>query len=309
MGFLRCKKKRGSYSLDKLSSKMEIPNGWAIWTERQHYNGTYRDILTLFWNPQISRKAGIIMNGLDHEAPVVKKAEEYFIGVLEKFQKMLSAVVDADILREEEILGYLGSVLRSEPFSMHMLEEPLYLDAILSKDIDFQVFGTSTAQKNELCINERFVTALTPLGYPPMPIMGMLFHAFRDFDYRFVRRFLFTDEKNAEKEMAGYMEHWCRGRKSIKTFLQSHLDGVYYGIYTSAFVFQFPEEEREKNEVFIKRVLETMELPHILEDYNRKHVWWSTMPGIHQAGLTAPLKGIGGLPELLTITEDEDAAT
>lgn len=291
MGFMEAEQKKLT------AMDMELPNGWAVWMERQHFSGKSTHIMTLFWNPFADKRTGIVRNSLEGRLLRLEQAEAYFISVLNSF--------GARIMENEEVLSYLGSVLRGEPFSIGMLKEPLYLDAILSKDVDFRVFGKSTPLKNALSINGRFVTALTPLGYPRMPIMGILFRAFRDFDYRFVRRFIFMDKDTADKELKGYMKNWCRGRQSVKSFLLERLDNAYWGIYTNTFIFQFPEDERKENETYIKEVLETMDLPHIMEDFNRKHAWWAAIPGIHQAGLTSPVKGIGRFADLLLDTEDE----
>ncbi len=303
MGFISY----NGHTMREDETRMNFSDGWAIWSESQHFHGRIERMLTLFWKPFANPKTGLITNGLAIGPIHEDEAEPAFIHVLEKLRNILFRYADARILEYEEILGYLGSTIRGDSFSMEMLETPLYLDAILSKDVEFKVFGTATEKKNDLCIDGKYISLVTPLGYPPMPIMGILFRAFRDLDYRFVRRFLFAGQDHSKKEMDAYMNGWCHNRKSMKAFLQQGLEGTYNGIYTNAFVFRFYEEERTKNERYIKNVLETMELPHIIEDYNRKHAWWATIPGIHQAGLTAPIKGIGSLIELLAPTEEENA--
>lgn len=295
------------HPMNEDSNIVNFSDGWAIWTEYQHFQGKIEKILTLFWKPFTTPKTRLVTNGLEIDPIHEDETEPAFLRILEKLKNSLSIHADAKIMEYDEILEYLGSTIRGDFFSMQMPETPLYLDAILSKDVDFKVFGTGTEKKNELCINGNYISIVTPLGYPPMPIMGILFRAYRDLDYRFVRRFIFAGQDRAKKEMDGYMKEWCHNRKSIKTFLKQGLDRTFNGIYTNAFVFRFNEEERAKNEEFIKNVLETIELPHIVEDYNRKHTWWATIPGIHQAGLTAPIKGIDSLIELLAPTEEENA--
>ena len=293
-------------NLSKPENMIDFSDGWAIWSEEQHFNGETRKILTLFWKPFVDYKTGRATNGLAGKPIPVNTIEKSFISTLDNLKNTLFQGGEASILECEEILGYLGSTIRGEAFHMKMLEIPLYLDAILSKDVQFKVFDALTDKKNDLCIDGKFISIMTPLGYPKMPIMGILLRAFRDFDYRFVRRFLFANKHQTKKEMAAYMKDWCYNRKSMKSFLQNGLEGAYNGVYTNTFVFRFNEDEREKNERFIRDVLETMELPHIMEEYNRKHDWWATIPGIHQAGLTSPIKGIESLTELL-MTEDKDA--
>lgn len=282
----------------------EFPKGWAIWVELQHFNsGNDIKILTLCWHPFRDKKSGKILNSLDGKDYLPAEAESHFITVLQQLQQDLATVVHAEILEYEQVLSYLTSTLTGESSSVEMYSPPLYLDAVLSRDIDFQVFSSNTAKKNAVAINGREITAVTPMGFPKMPIMGILFKAFCDFDYRFVKRFLFWDAAGAEQELKGYMKGWCQNRTSIKDYMSQNLLMKFNGVYTNTFVFRFTDQNRAKNEAYIAKVLETLELPYVFEEFNRKHCWWGTVPGCFRANIVPPIKGIQRLGDLLVFTE------
>ena len=306
MGFIRYTTDAGADAsaeseVEKITA---FKKGWAIWVDLQHYNGQDTTVLTLCWNPFREKKTGRLLNALNEKVYTRDEAERYFITVLNNLQKDLSATVKAEILEYAEILGYLKSTLSGKPAPVEMYSPPLYLDAVLSKDVDFQLFGSKTKKKNDLAIDGHEVTVVTPLGFQKMPIMGSLFTAFRDFDYRFVKRFLFFDQESAEKELKKYMHDWCKGRRSIRDYLMQGLTRNFNGVYTDTFIFQFDTENRQENEKYINTVFETLSIPHTFEDYNRKHCWWGAIPGCFRANITMPLKGIDQLGDLLILTED-----
>lgn len=306
MGFIRYTNTVDSDGLlqKKTEQIKEFIRGWAIWVDLQHFEGEDSKTLTLLWNPAKNQKTGMIFNSLDGKEYSREQAEKYFITVLHKLHQDLSTVVDTEILEYGDILSYLASTLTNTRKTVEMYSPALYYDAVLSRNVDFEIFGAKTEKRNDLRINGRDISIVTPMGYPSMPIMNNLFHAFRDFDYRFVKRFEFWDQEGAEKELKGYVKDWCRGRSSIKEYMTKDLLKKFNGVYTNTFVFQFSDEKRIENEAYIKKVLETIELPHTFEAFNRKHCWWGSIPGLFRANIVGPIKGIERLGDLLILTED-----
>ena len=307
MGFIRYEvyADAADRSVPKTEPIQSFVKGWAIWVDLQHFGKTAVRTVTLCWNPFVDKKSGKVLNALDEQDHIKNDTETYFMTILERLRSDLSETVAARILEYEEVLSYLASAYSGEATVMQMYSPPLYLDAVLSRDVEFKIFGAESSKKNALAINGREVTVVTPLGSPSMPIMGILCNAFRDFDYRLVKRFLFWDGDGAEKEMDAYMKKWCRGRSSVKEYMKKGLLRQFNGIYTNTFIFRFSEDERSEREAYIKSVLETLKLPHVFEDFNRKQCWWGTIPGCFRANKVAPIKGISQLGDLL-ILEDSN---
>lgn len=286
----------------------EFPRGWALWIEQQHFEGEYQRVITLLWQPHIDKKNQRVLNTLDDRPLLEPETGKYFVRVLKDLCTDLSATVFAQILTGEYIFSYLQSTLAGKFCHTDYLQdkkEPLYLDAVLSRDIEFTVFGNKTEKKNDIEINSHLISIVTPLGYPDMAVLGTLFKAFRDMDYRFVRRFIFVDEETAKKEMKRYMKDWCMGRSSVREFMKKHLINQFNGTYTNSFIFHFTEEEREEKEEYIGRVFEAIGQTYILENYSRKQCWWGSILGIHRANQIIPLQGVDRLGDLLVFTEEE----
>jgi len=226
--------------------------GWAIWSELCHCGGRDELTLTLCWNPFHDKQSSCIINALTSDGLPLGKAEEHFEAVLQELCRDMESY-GAKLLQYEEAMRYLGSTLTGEPCQIAMYNPPIYLDAVLSRGVDFRVFGAKTDKKNELEIGGKAITVATPLGEPELPIMGKLFEAFHVMDYRFVRRFLFWDEAGTMKQLNGYMRTWCKGRRTLKDFMSGQLLKSFNGVFTEAFIFRMAEDERGAKEKYMSR--------------------------------------------------------
>jgi len=279
---------------------LEFTKGWAVWSECWHYDGRNELTLTLCWNPFRDKNSGLIVNGMTDGGLSPQLAELHFQEILTQLCQVLSEVeCEAHILQNEEVLQYLAQTLTGEPSSQEMYVPPLYLDAVLSRDVRFQVYGAGTEKKNDLAIGGRDLTVVTPLGQSKVSVMYTLFEAFADLDYRFVRRFLFCDEAGAEKSLDGYMSSWCKGRSTLKAFMRGQLLGELNGLFAETFIFRFAEEERDEREAQVESAFRSLGLPHVFENYNRKHCWWGTLPGCFRANIPPQVTGLDSLAELL----------
>lgn len=303
MGFIRYQKSAKRILLAKENGR-NLGKGWAMWSELRHFQGRDERTLTLCWNPFCERKNGRILNAPGRASCRLQEAESVFLAALQSFCQGLQ-LQTAKILQNEEVLQYLAETLTGEPSAIAMYTPPLYLDAVLSRDVKFQVFGKATKKKNDLSIGGREITIVTPLGHPESSVLAKLFEAFSAYDYRFAKRFLFWDADGAEKELNQYMRSWCKGRGKLKSFMRQQTLRGFNGVYTDTFVFRFAPEEREKEEAHLAETFRAFGLPHIFEDYNRKHVWWGTLPGCFRANIVTPLGGIDAFSELL-LEEEHD---
>ncbi len=304
MGFIRYGEEKEPLEMakEKLSG---FSSGWAIWTEFQHFHGCSDTVLTLLWNPKIDNNNGMVQNTLSGTTCLSEDTDQVFQKILHDLAFDISLVVSAEILTYEEILGYLSTALAGRKIVRKMFTPPLYLDAVLSRDIDFHVYGEETKDKNALTIDDRRVSVLTPLGHPNQKTLMLLFHAFQDFDYRFSRRCLFWNADDAMRELGKYMKDWCRMRSSIKNRLMQGLSSDIQGSVTDAFIFYFPEGQQEEGETYLGKIMESIGRPCILENYDRKHVWWGSLPGIFRANSGSLPHGMESLGELLVIGTDE----
>lgn len=273
-------------------------NGWALWIEKQHFNNENQYMVTLCWNPFFDAN-NFVSNTFDKKKIDRSNTANYFLEILQQLQEDLSSVVTCNILENAEILSYLASTISTCKESFELPEVPLYLDALLSQDVDFKM-----SHNNVININNKIVSVVTLLNFPDVPIMGSLFEEFKQYTYRFSRRFLFLSEKSAQKELKNYTSNWCSGRSAMLKFMRDGLLGELNGYHTNAFVFLADEEESKRILKKVAEVLQYMELPYIIENYNRKDTWWGSLPGLFRANITPPLTFVTHLGELLLVPEE-----
>ena len=90
-------------------------------------------------------------------------------------------------------------------------------------------------------------------------------------------------------------------------------DGMGYEIsegsrkeHWTGIILHISEEEKEFLELWrVREVLNRLEALYIVEDYNRKDVWWGSLPGLFRANLTPPQMSFGGLSELMSHSRKE----
>ena len=70
-----------------------------------------------------------------------------------------------------------------------------------------------------------------------------------------------------------------------------------------------PQDKVKNTESYVNGLMKVMELPYIIEDYNRKDVWWGSLPGIFRANVMPPLTGFSGLQGLMFHAEATQEAT
>ena len=77
------------------------------------------------------------------------------------------------------------------------------------------------------------------------------------------------------------------------------------GLAGETIVFAIEPEELGDRGQYIRQILEAVELPFVMEDYNRKQCWWGSLPGMFRAGCRAWPRKIGSLEEFLLLRGKE----
>jgi hypothetical protein len=175
-----------------------------------------------------------------------------------------------------------------------MPEVPLYLDALLSQGLDLNLSGNSIEMGGKETVA---VSLAAPL---PLKKEEILLHAVDRLPFRFVQRLLLMEPEKAEKKLLAYMGKWCSGRKSVKKLISAPLLGELTGIYANSLFLLTDKGQTKEIERYVRDVLNRLESLYIVEDYNRKDVWWGSLPGLFRANLTPPQMSFGGLSELMT---------
>ncbi|TYZ20188.1 hypothetical protein [Selenomonas ruminis] len=283
---------------EESAAGIELPHfkeGWSLWLERQHVplgeDGLY---IVLCWNPFIS-KMGYAVNRLNKDMLV--KAEDagiYFATVLDDFAENLGKVTEASVLEYQDVIDFMSFAIAYNEQKIIMPEVPLYLDALLSQDLDLNLSGNSI----ELGGKETVAVSLAA----PLPLKQeeTLLHAVDRLPFRFVQRLLIMGPEKAEKKLMSYMSKWCGGRKSVKKLIKAPLLGELTGLYANTLFLLTDKGQGKEMERYIREVLNRLEALYIVEDYNRKDVWWGSLPGLFRANLTPPQMSFSGLNELMT---------
>ena len=71
------------------------------------------------------------------------------------------------------------------------------------------------------------------------------------------------------------------------------------GYHMDAFFFPFEEEQYPAERDRLTALLDSMELPYLIENYHQKNVWWGSLPGMFRSNIVPPILGFDSLDELL----------
>ena len=156
MGFVRYGNGGGTGKLG-----MDYPEGWAMWLDIQHLQGREALTLCLLWNPMKKGKSSIAWNGYGGEQVEARKRVDHFLRVLLKLEKESASLSPGSrMLRLGEVLTYLKTALQMVPEEVPMPDVPLYLDAVLSRDMDMKLYAPGSADKNRLNIRNREIVVI-----------------------------------------------------------------------------------------------------------------------------------------------------
>ena len=270
------------YEKNYFTKKMEIPKfcrGWAMWNERQHKLKGDKNFLVIFWNPFAMKENSYIENTLGEK--VEKKFFlKYFNEEVEKISKEISKVTRAKLLEYQELMNFLSFSLTLEEKEIKMPEVPLYMDALLSQDEQFEFTA------NDININGR---KLLILSLPDLSNVWEMFEEIKKYEYRYVRRILIFDERESEIEMKKYCGNWCPNRKIMQKEIERGILSKFNGYYWSGFIFLLNNEEYEEVRTALEKYLTLKESAFVFEKYNLKDVWWGSLAGMYLANITPPI--------------------
>lgn len=275
--------------------KIDIPkmqNGWAFWFEKQYAKNRSGAFFIICWNPII--KQDHIVNTLNGKIISKDKAREVFKVALMDFADKLSANTDCKLLEYQEILDFLSFSLSMGENNVEMPEIPLYLDALLSNDVDWNI-----DDKNDIGIGDKFFVVVSTPASLQDEELDFIAKEFSDYPMRYVRRLLLFDKKSAQEMMEAYTKAWCKGRRSIKNLMMNEIYTDLSGYYTDTLIFLVNKENRASVEKDLSDLLSDLELSFRIEEYNRKDIWWGSLAGVFRANVNPPITGFSGLYDLL----------
>ncbi|SEH35580.1 hypothetical protein [Selenomonas sp. KH1T6] len=279
MGFIR-------YGRESREGKLEMdfPESWAVWLDVHHLRGEESKTLCLLWNPIWQDDNHKTTKGLKGESVAIETAPEYFQEVLTGLARQIVGFRPGSrVLRLEEVLSYLKTALQMEISEVSMPEVPLYLDAILSRDMEMKLYSPVSKDKNRLTVKGKEIVVASLKDTLRESRLDLVLGAFREMNYRFCRRVLLMSEDRLEKELRGLTREWCSQRKSMADYMLGKQQGT-GGLVSEMLIFAIDAEELAVRQEYIKQILEAVELPYVLEDYNRKSCWWGSLPGMFRAG-------------------------
>lgn len=271
-------------------------NGWNLWIEHQHMPGFDRDFIVVSWNPFFNRRGNII-NGTGNRTIPWNAARNAFYKVLQVLAENLSVLTDCQILEYQEIVDFLEFTLAMDARKVEMPDVPLYLDALLSQDINLDF------SRNHLRIDDKKLCIVSLPAMAEHSDRKKIAKYLQGEFYRHVQRLLLLGEKRSRKECEWYMNSWCPGRKSLKNFIREGLLGKLNGYHMEAFLIAFREDEHRHKTDGLKALLNQLQLPYIVENYNHKQVWWGSIPGMFRSNIVPPITGFDGLENLLYKTD------
>ena len=279
MGFIRYGRERHEGKLE-----LDFPESWAVWLDIHHLRGDESKTLCLLWNPILQGKNHQTAKGLKGESVDIETVPEYFQEVLAGLARQVDALRPGSrVLRLEEVLSYLKTSLQMYVFQVSLPEVPLYLDAVLSRDMEMKLYSPASKDKNRLSVKGKEIVVASLKDTLRESRLDLVLGAFREMDYRLCRRVLLMSEDRLERELRGLTNEWCSHRKSVADYMLSKQQGS-GGLVSEMLIFAIEAEKLSVLQDYIRQILDAVELPYVLEDYNRKSCWWGSLPGMFRAG-------------------------
>ena len=291
-----------SSSDNKKIGNREYLNGWSFWFEKQHDMVQDRFFMVVCWNPFFNsdHKAE---NTIGHILVSEHKLIPYFANELQHFADSISFATDCKVLEYQGILDFLFFSLSFNNSDCPIMPDvPLYIDALLSQDLDIKF------EENDILIQGKRLLALTLPDIPDDATMETLYKAFTKLSYRYVRRILCFSEEEATQEFDRYTNKWCSGRKSIMKAINNGILSHINGYYSNCFFFLLDKDEYEKIVSYCEKVMDILQRVYIIESYNLKDIWWGSLAGLFRANITDPIMGFDSIDELLCHQEEKKEA-
>lgn len=273
----------------------DLPRGWGLTAECQHgLDGTEQNVLIVLWNPFI--RSGMITNTIEHKKIRPKENKDYFRKQLYLLRDKINASTKAEVLTYQDILDVLSFALDFGLHPVKLPDVPLYLDALLPQDVDLRF------PPNDITIDGQRILVVSLMGGPHiLPILSVI----ASMPYRYIRRLLCMNEKQAKKDVATYSDGWCDGRKYVHhAIFDDILAGSLHGYYEEYFVFLLDEKNDAPFRQFLGDFLTKKGVCFRFESYNAKDMWWGSLPGIFRADVEPPAVGVKDFDALLLHSDE-----
>lgn len=294
-----------------------------------------RFYLSALWHPDpdaASTVAATFVEGREEEGAAARSLQR-FKQSLQEIEDRLSGVVkirrlvdfeNADGVLQSELLGFLQSTVTLEqrgPFAVP--ETPMYLDAIIGR----RTFTTGFEPK----IGQTTVIPVSIIGFPGRSFPGILdFLSRLAVEYRWSSRFIYLNERQADKILNGYRSKWGQKRKSLFNLVKENAGGtsthinqdaddmandaveaiaenssgiVRFGYYTSTVLLfgEDPKYVREAARQVVKQIV-NLGFDARIEDVNAVEAYLGAIPGNTAANVRRPLINTANLSHLLPMT-------
>lgn len=294
-----------------------------------------RFFLSVLWYPDpdaASKVAATFIDGRENTG-AASRALTRFKQSLQEIEDRMSGVVkirrlidrvdeNGDVL--SELLGHLQSCVTTDqrgPYRMPAV--PMYLDSILGR----RRFVTGFEPK----VGQITVIPVSVVGYPGRSFPGILdFLSRLPVEYRWSNRFIYLNERQADKVLNGYRSKWGQKRLSLFNLIKSNAGGaithinldademandavealaenssgiVRFGYYTSTILLygEDPEVVRESARRVVKQIVNAG-FDARVEDVNAVEAYLGSIPGNIVANVRRPLINTANLSHLLPMT-------
>lgn len=273
-------------------------SGWALYAEVQGDESQDSPTIyyvTLLWSP-------VVVKGVFVNVPplfAAKKADaplDIFSAVVRRLRSLLTPFCDIALLEGKELLYFLHSTISPTPSATFLPPcRHLYLDVALSQGLIID------ANQPIPLVNGYQFKIVTPLGLlDTSTIDAILAHlATMQVAFRYVTRFLFFSQQDAQKEEERYMKLWCKQRSSMLRLLEyGSLDRCCCGFYLTSIVLCGKDRALLMAQCRqVEALIQNLGVPAFIESVsdvneclsNVKDAWFGSIPGMFRAHMTPPL--------------------
>ena len=317
------------------SADMDNPAAWIVDAERkaafEDGNAYYesRNFLTLAFLPPVdksSKAEKLIIETPDNDNDMaVQDHLARFISETGRVLDMLADIMpEARFLSDSETLSYLHSTISNNRQSIHVPDEPVYIDALIG---DCDLTGGLTPR-----LGEETLHILTLKGFPAETTPGLLDELNSlGFSYRWMTRYLPLSKSDAAKLITKTRRQWFAKRKSVAALIKESLMGetsalvdtdadnkaldadaalqdlggdyVGYGYLTTSIVVSHTDPKTCENRVrAIERIINGRGFVTIHESVGAVDGWLGSLPGNPYANVRLPLVSSLNLAHIMPLS-------
>jgi type IV secretion system protein VirB4 len=293
-----------------------------------------RFYLTVLWHPEpdaASKVEATFIEGRGESGTAARSLMRFKQALAEigdrmsgvvKIRQLVDTTDGGDI--KSELLGHLQACVTFDQRGPYRLPEvPMYLDALIGR----RPFVTGFEPK----VGKTTVIPVSIIGFPGRSFPGMLdFLSRLPVEYRWSNRFIYLNERQADKVLSGYRSKWGQKRLSLMNLIKSNTGGqvthmnldademandavvalsensggiVRFGYYTSTILLhgENPQLVRESARRVVKQVV-NIGFDARIEEVNAVEAYLGSIPGNIVANVRRPLINTANLSHLLPMT-------